>query len=201
MRKNYGCTHFIVGRDHAGPGSDSKRTPFYGPYDAQVLLQKHQKEIGVEIVPFKTMMYLKDRDRYEPVDEVPKGAKIMTVSGTELRRDLSQGEKIPDWFTFPEVEAEMRRTHKPRLEQGFTLFFTGLSGAGKSTIANVLLVKFLEMGGRPVTLLDGDTVRKHLSSELGFSKAIEEERRRCLPISSAKGLFHAGKIQKQRSTE
>jgi sulfate adenylyltransferase len=170
IRKNYGCTHFIVGRDHAGPGSDSKGTPFYGPYDAQALLQKHQKEIGVEMVPFKTMVYMKDRDRYEPEDEVPKGAKIMTVSGTELRRHLNQGEKIPDWFTFPEVEAELRRTHKPRLEQGFTLFFTGLSGAGKSTIANALLVKFLEMGGRPVTLLDGDIVRKHLSSELGFSK-------------------------------
>lgn len=133
IRKNYGCTHFIVGRDHAGPGSDSKGTPFYGPYDAQVLLQKHQKEIGVEMVPFKTMMYLKDRDRYEPQDEVPKGAKVLDVSGTELRRHLNQGEKIPDWLTFPEVEAELRRTHKPRLEQGFTLFFTGLSGAGNWT--------------------------------------------------------------------
>jgi sulfate adenylyltransferase len=170
IRKNYGSTHFIAGRDHAGPGNDSKGTPFYGPYDAQALLQKHQKEIGMEMVPFKTMVYLKDQDRYEPEDEMPKGAKIMTVSGTELRRHLNQGEKIPDWFTFPEVEEELRRTHKPRSGQGFTLFFTGLSGAGKSTIANVLLVKFLEMGGRPVTLLDGDIVRKHLSSELGFSK-------------------------------
>ena len=170
IRKNYGCTHLIVGRDHAGPGNDSNGTPFYGPYDAQALLQKHQQEIAVEMVPFKAMVYLKDRDRYEPDDEVPKDAKVMTVSGTELRRHLNRGEKIPDWFTFPEVAAELGRTHKPRLEQGFTLFFTGLSGAGKSTIANVLLVKFLEMGGRPVTLLDGDIVRRHLSSELGFSK-------------------------------
>jgi sulfate adenylyltransferase len=170
IHKNYGVTHFIVGRDHAGPGSDANGTPFYGPYDSQVLLQKHQEEIGVKMVPFKTMVYVKDRDRYEPEDEVPKGAEIMTVSSTELRRHLNQGEEIPDWFTFPEVAAELRRTHKSRLEQGFTLFFTGLSGAGKSTIANALLVKFLEMGGRPVTLLDGDIVRKHLSSELGFSK-------------------------------
>jgi len=170
IRKNYGCTHFIVGRDHSGPGSDSKGTPFYNAYDAQALLQKHKKEIGVEIIPFKNMVYLKDRDRYEPEDEVPKGAKITTVSSTKLRRHLNQGEKIPDWFTFPEIAAELRRTHKPRFEQGFTLFFTGLSGAGKSTIANALLVKFLEMGGRRVTLLDGDIVRKRLSSELGFSK-------------------------------
>jgi sulfate adenylyltransferase len=124
----------------------------------------------VEMVPFKTMMYLKDRDRHEPEDEMAKGAKIMTVSGTELRRHLNQGEKIPDWFIFPEVEAKLTRTHKPRLEQGSTLLFTGLSGGGKSTIANALLVKFFEMGGRSVTLLDGDIVRKHLPSELGFSK-------------------------------
>ncbi len=170
IRKNYGVTHFIVGRGHAGPVSDSKGTPFYDPYDAQLLLQQHQKEVGVEMLPFKNMVYLKERDRYEPEDEVAKGAKIMTVSGTELRRYLNEGEQIPGWFTFPKVAAELRRSHKPRVEQGFTLFFTGLSGAGKSTIANALLVKFLEIGGRLVTLLDGDIVRKHLSSELGFSK-------------------------------
>jgi sulfate adenylyltransferase len=170
IRKNYGCDHFIVGRDHAGPGNDSDGTSFYGPYDAQALLQKHQQELGVEMVPFKMMMYLEDRDCYEPEDEIPAGGKVANVSGTELRRRLNRGQSIPSWFTFPEIAAELRRTYKPRSEQGFTVFLTGLSGAGKSTIANVLLVKFLEMGGRPVTLLDGDIVRKHLSSELGFSK-------------------------------
>jgi sulfate adenylyltransferase len=170
MRKNYGCTHLIVGRDHAGPGSDSSGTPFYGPYDAQELMQQHQDELGVEMVPFKMMVYLPDEDRYVPMDEVEEGTKTLNISGTELRERLQDGRDIPGWFTFPEVVTELRKTHPPRHKQGFTVFFTGLSGSGKSTIANVLLVKFLEMGGRPVTLLDGDLVRKNLSSELGFSK-------------------------------
>jgi sulfate adenylyltransferase len=170
IRKNYGCTHLIVGRDHAGPGSDSKGKPFYGPYDAQELLKKHESEIGVEMVPFKMVVYVEDQDAYFPVDEVPEGTRTLSISGTELRERLAGGREIPGWFTFPEVAQELQRTHPPRHKQGFTVFFTGLSGAGKSTIANVLLVKFLELGGRPVTLLDGDIVRKNLSSELGFSK-------------------------------
>ena len=170
IRKNYGCTHLIVGRDHAGPGSDSQGKPFYGPYDAQELLKKHETEIGVEMVPFKMVVYVEDQDTYFPIDEVPEGARTLSISGTELRERLSGGRDIPAWFSFPEVARELQRTHPPRDKQGFTVFFTGLSGAGKSTIANVLLVKFLELGGRPVTILDGDIVRKNLSSELGFSK-------------------------------
>ncbi len=170
VRKNHGCTHLIVGRDHAGPGSDSSGVPFYGPYDAQELLKEHQGELGVEMVPFKMMVYVEDQDRYMPVDEVPEGVRTLSISGTELRERLADGREVPEWFTFAEVANELRRTHPARHRQGFTVFFTGLSGAGKSTIANVLLVKFLEVGGRPVTLLDGDIVRKHLSSELGFSK-------------------------------
>ena len=170
IRKNYGVTHFIVGRDHAGPGSDSSGKPFYGPYDAQVLLEEHQDEIGVEMVPFRMMVYVAEHDRFEPVDEIPEDTKTLSISGTELRDRLADGREIPEWFTYPEVVDELRRTHPPRHKQGFTVFFTGLSGSGKSTIANVLLVKLLEMGGRPVTLLDGDIVRKNLSSELGFSK-------------------------------
>lgn len=170
IRKNHGCTHLIVGRDHAGPGSDSSGKPFYGPYDAQELLASHEAELGVGMVPFQMVVYLPDEDRYVPEDEVPPGAKTLSISGTELRRRLADGREIPEWFTFPKVAEELRRTHPPRSRQGFTVFFTGLSGSGKSTIANVLQVKLLEMGGRPVTLLDGDLVRKNLSSELGFSK-------------------------------
>jgi sulfate adenylyltransferase len=170
IRKNYGCTHFIIGRDHAGPGSDSSGKPFYDPYAAQKLAREHEDELGVQIVPFQTMVYIADLDTYLPENEVPEGARILNISGTELRRRLAEGREIPQWFSFPAVAAELKRSYAPRHRQGFTIFFTGLSGAGKSTIANVLLVRFLEMGGRPITLLDGDIVRKHLSSELGFSK-------------------------------
>lgn len=170
IRKNYGCTHFIVGRDHAGPGHDSNGNHFYDPYAAQDLLRGYEQELGVGMVPFKTMVYVEELDAHFPDDEVTEGIRPMSISGTELRRRLEGGMDIPEWFTFPEVARELRRTHPPRHEQGFTVLLTGLSGAGKSTIARVLLVKLLELGGRPVTLLDGDIVRKHLSSELDFSR-------------------------------
>lgn len=170
IRANHGCTHFIVGRDHAGPGKNSAGQDFYGPYDAQELFQKYQSEIGVEMVDFKHMVYVQEKAQYYPANEVPEGCSVLDISGTELRRRLREGLDIPEWFSFPEVVTELRRTSPPRSKQGFTVFFTGLSGSGKSTIANALMVKLMEMGGRPVTLLDGDVVRKHLSSELGFSK-------------------------------
>ena len=170
IRANHGCTHFIVGRDHAGPGKNSRGEDFYGPYDAQELVLKHAEEIGINVVPFKQMVYVQEKAQYFPVDEVPEGSTVLNISGTELRRRLREGLEIPDWFSFPEVVAELRRTSPPRVKQGFTVFFTGLSGSGKSTIANALMVKLMEMGGRPTTLLDGDVVRKHLSQELGFSK-------------------------------
>ena len=170
IRKNHGCTHLIVGRDHAGPGKNSKGEDFYGPYDAQTLFAEHQAEIGLEMVDFKHMVYVQERAQYEPADEVEKGMTVLNISGTELRRRLTEGLEIPDWFSFPEVVKELRRTRPPRAQQGFTVLFTGFSGSGKSTIANALMVKLMEMGGRPVTLLDGDIVRKNLSSELGFSK-------------------------------
>ncbi|HEV3278177.1 MAG TPA: bifunctional sulfate adenylyltransferase/adenylylsulfate kinase [Terriglobia bacterium] len=170
IRKNHGCSHLIVGRDHAGPGNDTDGKPFYGPYEAQDLLRKHEAELGVTMVPFQMMLYLEDQDCYVPEDEVPAGARVLNISGTELRKRLNGGREIPAWFTYPEVARELRRSYPPRQKQGFTVFFTGLSGSGKSTIANVLRTKFLEMGGRPVTLLDGDIVRKNLSSELGFSR-------------------------------
>ena len=172
IRRNHGCTHFIVGRDHAGPGLRSDGAPFYGPYDAQDLFRAHQDEIGVEMVEFKHMVYVRELAQYKPVNEIREedGMTLLDISGTELRRRLAEGLEVPDWFSFPEVVRELRRTHPPRSRQGFTVFFTGLSGSGKSTLANAILVKLMEMGGRPVTLLDGDVVRRHLSSELGFSK-------------------------------
>ncbi len=170
IRKNHGLTHFIVGRDHAGPGKNSAGQDFYDPYAAQVLVAEHQKEIGIEMVDFKQMVYVQERAQYFPIDEVPEGTTVLDISGTELRRRLREGLDIPEWFSFPDVVTQLRRTSPARDKQGFTVFFTGLSGSGKSTIANALMVKLMEMGGRPVTLLDGDVVRKHLSSELGFSK-------------------------------
>ena len=172
IRKNHGCTHFIVGRDHAGPGKNSAGDDFYGPYEAQDLFRDHQEEMGIEMVDFKHMVFVQDRAQYEPADEIEDkdDVTILNISGTELRRRLQEGIEIPEWFSFPAVVEELRKTRPPRAEQGFTVFLTGFSGSGKSTIANALMVKLMEMGGRPVTLLDGDIVRKNLSSELGFSK-------------------------------
>jgi sulfate adenylyltransferase len=170
IRRNYGCTHFIVGRDHAGPGRRRDGRPFYGPYDAQALAARYEGELGISIVPFREMVYLAHETRYVTEDEVPPGAEAWSLSGTELRDRLADGRDIPEWFSFPSVVRELRQRHRARREQGFTVFMTGLSGSGKSTIANALLVKLLERGGRMVTLLDGDLVRRHLSSELGFSR-------------------------------
>lgn len=170
IRKNHGATHFIVGRDHAGPGKRSDGEPFYGPYEAQELVAKHAAEAGIEMVPFRMMLYVKERAQYAPENEIEDGETVLNISGTEFRRRLAEGLDIPEWFSFPEVVAELRRTHPPLEKRGYTVFFTGLSGSGKSTIANALMVKLLEMGGRRVTLLDGDLVRRNLSSELGFSK-------------------------------
>jgi len=170
IRANHGCTHFIVGRDHAGPGKNSEGRDFYGLYDAQDLFKQYQDEIGIKMVDFKNMVYVEERAQYYPSNELPKNSTVLEISGTEMRRRLMEGLEIPDWFSFPEVIQELRRSLPPRSKQGFTVFFTGLSGSGKSTIANALMVKLMETGDRPVTLLDGDLVRKNLSSELGFSK-------------------------------
>ena len=169
IRKNYGCTHFIVGRDHAGPGDDRKGQPFYGPYDAQELYRRHEEELDITMVPIKEVVYVENKAEYLPADETEPGDTIMELSESEFSRRLQEGLDIPEWFSFPKVVAELRRAHPPRHEQGFAVFFTGLSGSGKSTIANALMIKLLEDGSRPVTLLDGDIVRKNLSSELTFS--------------------------------
>jgi len=170
IRKNYGITHFIIGRDHAGPGKDSNGNDFYGPYDAQDLVEKFKDEIGIEIVPFKMQVYVKESMEYKSVDLVRDEETALNISGTKLRDMLKDGVKIPEWFTFPEVAQILQDSYPPREKQGFTIFFTGLSGAGKSTIANGLMARLLEETSKSVTLLDGDLVRQHLSSELGFSK-------------------------------
>jgi len=170
IRRNYGVTHFIVGRDHAGPGVDGDGKPFYGPYDAQELLSKHAEEIGVQMVPFKWMVYLADEQRYEEADKVPEGANVKTISGTQVRDDyLAQGKLLPEWFTRKETAEILMEVNPPMHRRGFCLWFTGLSGAGKSTIAEASVPMLLERG-RQLTVLDGDVVRTHLSKGLGFSK-------------------------------
>ncbi|MCS6887810.1 bifunctional sulfate adenylyltransferase/adenylylsulfate kinase [Chloroflexus sp.] len=170
IRRNYGANYFIVGRDHAGPGNDSHGKPFYGPYDAQELLARYAAEVGVTMIPFTELVYLKREGRYVMANEVPPGAEIATISGTQVRDEyLAKGRLLPEWFTRPETAEILRQMYPPRHRQGFCVWFTGLSGAGKSTIASILNILLLERGRTP-TVLDGDVVRTHLSKGLGFSR-------------------------------
>ena len=170
IRRNYGATHFIIGRDHAGPGKDSNGNPFYGPYEAQMMLGQYSDEIGVQPIEFKELVYLADEERYEEGTNVPENANIFSISGTEVREDyLAKGEILPEWFTRKETAEILKQMYPPRYEQGVCLWFTGLSGSGKSTTAEILTSLLLE-SGRQVTLLDGDVVRTHLSKGLGFSQ-------------------------------
>ncbi|RMZ89349.1 hypothetical protein DV736_g3429, partial [Chaetothyriales sp. CBS 134916] len=170
IRKNHGATHFIIGRDHAGPGKNSAGKDFYGPYEAQEAVEKYKSELGVEIVEFQQMTYLPDTDEYRPKDQVPAGIKTLDISGTELRRRLKVGAPIPEWFSYPEVVKVLRQSNPPRNKQGFTIFLTGYTNSGKDAIARALQVTLNEQGGRAVSLLLGETVRSELSSELGFSR-------------------------------
>jgi len=165
IARNYGCTHFIIGHNHASPEHE-----FYLPDEATKMAKIYEEEIGINIIPFEEMVYVPDEEEYRPKSEIPEGVKYFSITGSEIRRRIKKGKSIPEWATFPEVIEELQKSYPPPKKQGFTIFMTGLSGAGKSTIAKVLYAKFMEMGERPVTLLDGDIVRKHLSSELGFSK-------------------------------
>ncbi|TFY83320.1 hypothetical protein EWM64_g690 [Hericium alpestre] len=170
IRKNYGATHFIVGRDHAGPGKNSQGKDFYGPYDAQELVTKYHDELQIDMVPFQMMTYLPSTDEYQPIDEVPKGVQTLDISGTELRRRLKTGAPIPDWFSYDAVVQTLRSSYPPRLKQGFVILLTGLYNSGKDALARALQTVLNQQGGRSVSLLLGDTVRHELSSELGFSK-------------------------------
>lgn len=170
VRKNYGCTHFIVGRDHAGPGTNKDGAPFYDSNAARMLAEEYGPEIGIEILPSEELVYSASRKAYVSNGELEANERTENISGTEFRRRLREGEEIPDWFSFPECIDELRRGVERQSRVGVTIFFTGLSGAGKSTIAAMLASKLRELQDREVTLLDGDIIREHLTKGLGFSK-------------------------------
>jgi len=192
IRRNYGANYLIVGRDHASPGKDSTGKPFYGPYDAQELVRQHSEELGVGVVSFQELVYLPDEDRYEEVSRVPADARTASISGTQVREEyLNNGRKLPDWFTRPEVAEILSEAYPPRHRQGVCIWFTGLSGAGKSTTAEILTVLLLEHG-RQVTLLDGDVVRTHLSKGLGFSKEDRDTNIRRIGFVASEIVRHGG---------
>ena len=170
IRKNYGCNRIIIGRDHAGPGVNAEGKPYYQPYDAQELIAQYQEELEIKMVPFKEMVFAKNKKTFLPLDKIEQDDPIEKLSGTQFKEFLQQRTEIPNWYSFPEVIHELRKRFPKLHNQGLTVFFTGLSGAGKSTLANAIMYKLMETEDRPITLLDGDIVRQHLSSELGFSK-------------------------------
>ncbi len=192
IRRNYGANYLIVGRDHASPGKDSTGKPFYEPYAAQELVQKHSEELGVGVISFQELVYLPDEGRYEEISKVPPNARTASISGTQVREEyLNNGKRLPDWFTRPEVAEILSEAYPPRHRQGVCIWFTGLSGAGKSTTAEILTVLLLEHG-RQVTLLDGDVVRTHLSKGLGFSKEDRDTNIRRIGFVAAEIVRHGG---------
>jgi len=194
IRRNYGANYLIVGRDHAGPGVDSRGKPFYGPYEAQELVGEYSEELGVGMVPFRKFVYLPDEDRYEELSRVPAKARTAFISGTQVREEyLDNGRRLPSWFTRPEVAEILEETYPVRHKQGACIWFTGLSGSGKSTTAEVLTV-LLQEHGRQVTVLDGDVVRTHLSKGLGFSKEDRDINIRRIGFVAAEIVRHRGTV-------
>ena len=192
IRRNYGANYLIVGRDHASPGKDSTGKPFYGPYEAQELVERYSDELGVGVIPFQELVYLPDEGRYEEISKVPPNARTASISGTQVREEyLNGGKRLPEWFTRPEVAEILSEAYPPRHRQGFCVWFTGLSGAGKSTTAEILTVLLLEHG-RQVTLLDGDVVRTHLSKGLGFSKEDRDTNIRRIGFVASEIVRHGG---------
>lgn len=170
IRKNYGCTHFIIGRDHAGPGKDQNGKPFYKPYDAQSLVQKYAQEIGIVPIFFNEMVYVQEKKAYLPEDKVKKNDTIMNISGTDFRKMIAENQPVPEWFSFPEIIREIRKNIARQKKNGLTIFFTGLPSSGKSTLASYLYFKLMEIQNKNISLLDGDMVRQNLSKGLGFSR-------------------------------
>ena len=198
IRKNYGASHFIVGRDHAGPGSNSKGVDFYGPYDAQELVEKYARELEIEVVPFRMVTYLPDEDRYSPIDLVPAGTKTCSISGTELRKRLRDGTDIPSWFSYPEVVKILRTAHPPRVSQGFALYLNGLPFSGIHALSYALQATFNQFqGGRHITLIDAESVPTEslpfVVSELVRSGA-------GVIIANAKEILEASKYNNLKKT-
>jgi len=192
IRKNYGCTHFIVGRDHAGPGNDSEGNSFYGPYDARDLAEKYADEVGVEIVASDELAYSKMRKAYVSTSELGNNDVTENISGTEFRRRLRAGEEIPEWFSFEESIDILRESIRRDTRPGVSLFFTGLPQAGKTTIAELLLARLQEMQDRDITFLDGDVIRQHLSKGLTFSKEDRDENVRRVGFVISEVVRHGG---------
>lgn len=194
IRRNHGANHFVVGRDHAGPGNDSTGKPFYGAYDAQELAEKHSEELGVKIVPFSELVYLPDEERYEEVSKIPAATKTASISGTQVREQyLNAGRLLPDWFTRPEVAEILSESYPPRFKQGLCVWFTGLSGSGKTTTSEIFTVLLMEHG-RQVTVLDGDVVRTNLSKGLGFSAEDRDTNIRRIGYVAAEIVRHGGSV-------
>ena len=194
IRRNYGANHLIVGRDHASPGVDSDGKPFYGPYDAQQLVEQYSAELGIGVVPFRELVYLPAEGSYQEASLAPSHAKTSSISGTQVREKyLNNGRRLPAWFTRPEVAEILAEAYPPRHRQGVCIWFTGLSGAGKSTTAEVLTV-LLEQHGRQVTVLDGDVVRTNLSKGLGFSKEDRDTNVRRIGYVAAEIVRHGGVV-------
>ena len=194
IRRNYGANYLIVGRDHASPGKDSMGKPFYGPYDAQELVQQYQAELGMGFIPFRELVYIVEDGRYEEVSKLSPDTATANISGTQVREDyLNSGKPLPGWFTRPEVAEILAGSYPPRHRQGVCIWFTGLSGAGKSTTAEVLAVKLMECG-RQNTLLDGDVIRTHLSQGLGFSKEDRDTNIRRIGYVASEIVRHGGVV-------
>lgn len=194
IRRNYGANHLVVGRDHAGPGSGADGRPFYGAYDAQHLVARHSGELGVKPVPFKELVYLPDQQRYEEREQAPPGARVWALSGSQVRDEfLKTGRPLPAWFTRPECAAILAEAHPPRHRQGFCVWLTGLSGAGKSTTAAVVIPLLMERGRR-VTELDGDVVRTHLSRGLGFTRDDRDANVKRIGFVAREVVRHGGAV-------
>lgn len=192
IRKNHGATHFIVGRDHAGPGKNKEGKDFYRPYDAQNLAKQYAEELGLTIVDPKEMVYVEEHKTYFPSHEIPEGGTVKNISGTQFRAMLRSKTPIPSWFSFPEVVAELQKTIEREEQRGTVIFLTGLSGAGKSTIASLLEARLKEHHNRTVSLLDGDVVRDNLSKGLGFSKEDRDANIQRIGFVAAEIARHGG---------